>query len=129
MENEKAETPIDIIKVYIWGMASLAMITFAWLIINYLLLADYHSEFEIGTEELKELVELEKKLAAMDPETADKSALEELKAEKKRVTDASGALAQRYGLYMQKLFRIQGDVTEFRMPGEDSELPTIGAPE
>ena len=76
-------------------------------------------------EKGQELVELDKKLAAMDPEIADKGTLEALKAEKERVTGSRGALAQRYGLYLQKLRRRGVDITEFRMPGENSELPAI----
>lgn len=69
MSAEKIEsTGVDIIKVYIWGMASLSLITFVWLIINYILLQKYKTAWDIGEENLREILEKEKEM----PEKTEK---------------------------------------------------------
>lgn len=77
MSEEKPEAPgIDIIKVYIWGMASLTLITFVWLLLNYYLLQRYKREWDRGVENLQELMEKEKQLPAQAASALEESRLE-----------------------------------------------------
>ena len=84
---------------------------------------------DLMTESGQRLIDLDKKLATMDPEVVDKSEIEALKAEREQLTKTRGVLAQRYGLYIKTLVRRKVDVTELRMPDNSTTPPATNVPE
>lgn len=65
MATEKVQSGVDIIKVYIWGMAALTLIVFVWMVINYFLLQKYREKSRESIEILNEIKTKEKNLAEM----------------------------------------------------------------